>query len=74
MLGAYRKIRESEHLTPRESSALKGAVPVGVERWRVDRDTVVFEGLNAMIVVRGEDFQEQIVVDVADANIETIFA
>lgn len=32
MLGAYRKIRESEHLTPRESSALKGAVPVGVER------------------------------------------
>jgi hypothetical protein len=34
----------------------------------------VFEGLNAMIVVRGEDFQEQIVVDVADANIETVFA
>jgi len=60
-------------LTPRESIARIGGFSVRIERRRIDCDTIVFEDLNAMIVVRCNHFQEQIIIDIANANIKTIF-
>ena len=74
MVGFHRRIGPSNELPPGQALACELRGAVGEPRSAVDRDPVVVERLNVMIVVGGDDLQLGVVIDVSDGDVEAIAA